>query len=368
MSSVNAGAGLGISRLDRHVRLALTALTALTSLALAGTLGGCTYLGNGKDGQKEPEKLEFDLSSLGIKKGSTGPLETPPPGLEKKATAWSEIGSKYEKLGMFDYAEKCYLKCTELSPSDKFYWHSLANARKNQNKFEGSRQAFIKSLDYDVNDIYTMAAIAFADAQLVKDVEARYYLLTALSVRPDFQEAWRGLYALAHRIAEDKYMPQLGRLRNSPGEGFNRCFAQSMIAAYLNDHRPEDEFYWGYQVSSGYFLMNDRKYAEAESTLKKVIAAKPGSWEALRAKVGLTTLYTRIGRDDEALSLIAELEKESPKQPFIWFNKALVTRRKGDLNTAIEYLGKATSLAPDHGSWGKLFGEWMEEERKAAKS
>lgn len=332
----------------------------------AGLMSGCTYLGKG--GNAEASKLEFDLRDIGIKKAvDSGPMETPPPEKANDIEAWAFLANNYEQLENYEYAEKCFRKCVELKPLKKIYWHALGQNQKHQEKLEGAREAFIQAVPLDVNDVFGLATLAEVDQHMAKVAEARYYYIWALSIRPDFPEAWKGLHSIAHNLAEDRYLPQLEKLRSNPTEAFNRLLAKEMVDAYLAGHGEKDPFYFGYQVSRGYLQMLAMNMDAAESDFKTVIEKKPGSTEALRAKVGLVSLYTTVGRDQEAREMIAEVMKVSADQPDVWYNQALVERRAGDVKPALDSLGKATSLAPDHTGWSKLFEDWLFEERRQRK-
>ncbi|HNG19139.1 MAG TPA: tetratricopeptide repeat protein [Candidatus Obscuribacter sp.] len=334
--------------------------------AAASLVAGCTYLGKG--GNAESSKLDFDLRDIGIKKNvDSGPMETPPPEKANDIEAWAFLANNYEQLENYDYAEKCFRKCVELKPLKKIYWHALGQNQKHQEKLEGAREAFIQAVPLDVNDVFGLVTLAEVDQHMAKVGEARYYYIWALSIRPDFPEAWKGLHSIAHNLAEDRYLPQLEKLRANPTEAFNRLLANEMVDAYLSSHDDKDPFYYGYRVTRGYLQMLAMNMDVAEADFKTVIEKKPESTEALRAKVGLISLYTTVGRDQEAKTLIAEVMKLSPDQPDVWYNQALVERRAGAVKPALDSLGKATSLAPDHTGWSKLFEDWLFEERRQRK-
>lgn len=351
------------SRLARYLS---ASVITLSLIGAGGMLGGCTYLGKEKPGVSQ--KLEFDLRDLGIEPHSTEPMKEPPADAKDVLTAWSNIGTEYEKQGKYDYAVKAFSKCAEMSPGDKFYWHAIAHNEQRLDHYKQSAQAFRKALELDCNDIYTMASLAFMDQQLARDKESRLLYVSALSLKSDFGEAWTGIVNILHRIAEPQFADQVERLRSNPNEPFNMTLADSLNEYYLTNHAPTDDEYYAYLCNRGYIQMRRFQVKLAEATFKKVMEAKPGTIEGHRAAIGLGTLYQRAGKDEEAIAVLNKLIEESPKQPEAWYNLALIDKRNNNLDGAISKLGKATAYAPDHVGWSTMFQDWLDLQRRLSKS
>lgn len=326
-------------------------------------LQGCTYLGDKKPG--EDKVLDFDLHELGISKNSNGPMIQPKPEEAHEHGAWAEIGNKYERDQDFVHAVEAFKKCTELAPGEKYYWDSLANNYKRLDKFEESRAAFLEGLSLYPNDLYTMAAIAYCDEQLAKDHESLMFYLSSIALKPDFPESWKGVASTLHRVGLDKYLGKAEKLRANSNEPYNLALANQINEEFLASHDEKDPLYWGHYINRGYLALKALKVSEAESVFRDILGRCPAdSLEVKRARSGLCLMFMTIGKNKEALEMFDKAVAVTPKDPDIWYCRALIFDRQGDSKHALDFLGKATALAPERIGWSQLFQTWLAQSKE----
>lgn len=97
-------------------------------------------------------------------------------------------------------------------------------------------------------------------------------------------------------------------------------------------------------VSEGAELRKAGRLTDAESALRKAIAAAPRS---ARAHVHLGVVLAQLGRLDEATELFSRAVTLDPGDPFAHMNLANAHRRRGALEVALDHYRAAVQLQPD---------------------
>ncbi len=95
-----------------------------------------------------------------------------------------------------------------------------------------------------------------------------------------------------------------------------------------------------------------------ERDLGKVQAARQAYLEALRlqpnyvpASVNLADLHRDLGNEDEVMQVLAEALRRSPNDAVLHHSLGLAKVRSGELDSAVESLGRASELAPTVGGY-----------------
>ena len=97
-------------------------------------------------------------------------------------------------------------------------------------------------------------------------------------------------------------------------------------------------------VSEGAELRAAGRLKDAESALRKAIAADPRS---ARAHVHLGVVLAQLGQLDEATELFSRAVTLDPGDPFAHMNLANAHRRRGALDAALDHYRAAVQLQPD---------------------
>lgn len=334
------------------MRFLTVCLFGCLSLSLA--VGGCGYLG-----PKGPDsKLELDLKVDGMVEPSPTVFRSPPKDKLKDGSAWADVALEYEKNSEYDGAAASFKKAVELSPKTRFFWVSYGKNLQRLKRYQEANQAYASALALDCTTLPVCADVAQCYQMLRQDGDARKYYLRTLSMVQNHLEAWEGLAVIAHRLNEFQYFSAIDKLKAVPTEMINLHVANDMNERYLQNH-PDDYISL---VNRGNFRLKLMQVEGAQDAFNAALKVKPDGVEAL---IGLAQTYATVGDDAKSVPLLEKLTVESPYQSVPWYELAKIKKRQGELKKAVDYLGKATSLAPDRAVWSDMFGLWLAEKNKA---
>jgi len=120
---------------------------------------------------------------------------------------------------------------------------------------------------------------------------------------------------------------------------------ENTLYAYVDSRLPEAYYY----VGLSYYLKG--KHADADLWFTRV-AYFYQTDESFTELFALSKVM--IGALDEALELFAHQSVLNPKNPRPVYNRAAVYARKGDTESAIQYLGHAIKMSPDYRKKARL--------------
>ncbi len=154
--------------------------------------------------------------------------------------------------------------------------------------------------------------------------------------------------------------PQYRSLHNKVKQEQDRVAAttkphkEARLAAFhwiLNDrdqaqeHAQKDTGHAVSQMILGIIAEDDGKLEEALDHFEKAAEKAPNSAACVLCRLGA---LRKLGRVDEALKLIAKLEREFGDKPNLYSHKGLCLEAQGDYEGALECFDKALELDPEH--------------------
>lgn len=186
--------------------------------------------------------------------------------------------------------------------------------------------------------------------------------LTAIETLPP-QDRWALTRALLNDPSRAIRVRVAGMSGDVPAEqmtpqessAFAIAYDDFMAEARLNADTPESN------INLGNFYLSAGNTALAESSYRKALALDP-LW--VPSYLALTNILQLTERDNEIETVIRQGLQKTGESADLYFNLGMLRVRQSDKAGALEYLQKATSLAPENAYFSYVYAIALDEQGK----
>jgi tetratricopeptide (TPR) repeat protein len=216
-------------------------------------------------------------------------------------------------------AEQVLRALLQRHPTDAWSHRELALVLAEQGRLEESLEALERGAELEPEEAATLGVRGLVLAQAGRSAEAAQCFRAAVERAIDYRAAVEGL------------------IDASPGLEEKRK-ALRFLAGELVKQRPADSFFTFQRRSHGIL-----EPAEVLQALEAARAAHPDLWQPVSAIADQLVEQERLA---EAASALEEATSRFPLVAALWIDRARVCGRQGDASGEIEFLEKASALAP----------------------
>ena len=230
------------------------------------------------------------------------------------------LGNSYLALGMLERAEKNSKLALSLAPDCTACYESLAQIAERQQNSEKALSYLVAAKQREPENpevLFEFGKVCLERNLLDDAVPA---LEKAVALKPD----------------QDSYVYVLGSANVARG---NLPKAASLFAQLLQKN-PHDAIL-NYAIGAVYYLQT--KYAEAESSLKRSLAAQP---DQVAASYYLALTYDALGDEDQAVPVFRDLLKRHPQHAPSYVKLGGILLKEHQYDEAQQDLERAVSLDP----------------------
>lgn len=232
------------------------------------------------------------------------------------------LAEAYLKLNKIDESIFYYEKILEIDPYDAETWVMLSDIYISKGDFE-------KAIEYvenanAINEEMLDSYFILANSLLLhkKYDEAIKYYKTYLEFEPTNAEAYYKLGVSYESIENFK----------------------DAIEAYTKAIEYDDGYENSFILTRGYCYLKMNEFEKAEDDFIKYIDLHPKDIEGY---LGMSQLFYKMGRKDEALKFLMTANDYSPNNQLVLFNLSFLSYELGDNVRALDYIDKTLKLEPD---------------------
>jgi tetratricopeptide (TPR) repeat protein len=230
------------------------------------------------------------------------------------------LGNSYLSLGDLERAEKNSELALSLAPDCTACYESLAQIAERQQNTEKALSYLVTAKQREPENpevLFEFGKVCLERNLLDDAVPA---LEKAVALKPD-QDSY--VYVLASASVARGNLPKAASL-------FAQLLQKNPRDAVLN-----------YSIGAVYYLQT--KYSEAESSLKRSLAAQP---DQVAASYYLALTYDALGDEDQAVPVFRDLLKRHPQHAPSYVKLGGILLRKHQYDEAQQDLERAVSLDP----------------------
>lgn len=280
---------------------------------------------------------------------------------------WAMLGCLVElrELGRLEEAETMAHQLLAREPAFIGAWSEAAQLARRRRDHEAALLRFRRALQIQGSDAFSALGMAMALRELGRRDEAEAAYAQALSLKPDYADAWReyGLFAreggqsdaalqrletaLSFRPQDGVVLAPLLELLRERGE---LASADALLDRLLQQPSP------GFEVLSAAAVHARRlgRNQEALQRLERALAVRPKEPTMLN-QYGIA--LREAMRLDEASQVYELLLRDHPGFADAWLQAGIVARARNRGDLALQYFERAAALSGEPAAFGEVINE-----------